>query len=103
MEARSWRVASEPHQLALRLGDTELLHGDAGLLAGELPRAAALGREQVSAAAARYLSLARRSRVILDVPGAAPLPSSPLPSAQPPRGKPPRPAPRRPHRPRPAR
>lgn len=109
-ETQSWRTFAEVPRLALRLGEMELLHGDAGLLAGEIPRVAALNREQVRAAAARYLSQARRSYILLDVPGSKKT-SPPLQAAPPPshgHGKPHRPPAHRPPahrppRPRPAR
>ncbi len=103
--ARAWHRLRSPDELALALGDAELLHGDARLLGEDVSLATALDRDKVRAAAARYLSETRRSFVELRSPTMVPSPASPPPpvAAPPAHGhghKPPHSKPARPARPK---
>ncbi|MCU0656933.1 MAG: insulinase family protein [Polyangiaceae bacterium] len=103
-EAQLWQLHHEPSRLSVRLADMELLYGDGKLLHRELPRAEALTREQVRAAAARYLPQARRSYVFVGstTATAAPAPRpAPLPTLQGPTRPHHPPPPRPPRRPKP--
>lgn len=71
-EASAWSAALDPEQLAQKLGDLEILHGDARLLTSELPQISAVGREKIRAASARYLTAVRRAQVTMAAPAATP-------------------------------
>lgn len=81
-EAATWATLADPAERAQRLAATELSVGDARALTAELPRAAALTRDRVKAAVARWLAPTRRSSVEVGPPrddAPAPKPAAPPP------------------------
>jgi predicted Zn-dependent peptidase len=89
-EAAIWATLGDPIERARRLGAAELTMGDARAFSSELPRAAAVTRDRVKAAVARWLSPTRRSSVEVGPPRDDAPPVKP-PTAVP---APPRPKPR---------